>query len=197
MVCCLLCPAGPIDGDPRNEYEKEWQKPLQRACCAEPCTCIQTNLPCCMAFMNYRLRKEALGGDLDKYSCCQGYFGCCGCCSPKCEGKGACLIVESCCFPHMAIQATRFYVMDQRRIKPDTCDNRLVRCNNCLQCISCCCDCLAARTGKEGIKKLAKCVDCISDCLFCSLLGCMAAQVKAELDNAGELTSANEVMERS
>jgi hypothetical protein len=70
MVCCLLCfPDEPIEGDPKQLRSGQFQITMmqglyknQPACCLGyicfPCAAIYT-------------RREVLGGDMTRYSCCQ------------------------------------------------------------------------------------------------------------------------------
>ena len=61
MVCCLLFfDDGPVDGDPRAAFEREWETGLQDAPCASPTFCCCGLLcPGCTA---YYLRQQVLGG---------------------------------------------------------------------------------------------------------------------------------------
>jgi hypothetical protein len=91
-----------------------------------------------------------------------------------------CLCVESfvCLGPSMS--ASRMYVMDTYDIRPDPCDNRLVRCTNCLMCLACILDIVAifAPCARDS----ARWVQFLADIVFYSTLGCMAAQINYELD---------------
>ena len=75
--------------------------------------------------------------------------------------------------------------MDQLRLQPDPCDNRLVRCSNCLQAAACLTWCLGCILGSDSIKKCGRYFSIIADCVTLSLLGCMAAQVKHEVWERG------------
>ena len=95
---------------------------------------------CCHCCSQYYLRNKALGGDMSRYVCCQGYMnnpcfqgGSCG------EGScpEVCLCMESFLCFSCAVSSTRAYVMDTRNITPDPCDNRIIRFNNCIQLLSC------------------------------------------------------------
>merc|ERR1719198_145994 len=93
---------------------------------------------------------------MEKYTCCQGYFNCLCCKGGNfCEGScpSLCLCGEAffCCCCSM--QATRFLVMDTLMVIPDPCDNRLMRCQNCIQLCACffqCVGCLAKIIGLPG-----------------------------------------------
>ena len=162
---------------------REWETGLQNSCCASPLFC------CCGLFCPgpsaCYLRKEVLGGNMAEYSCCQGYFDCC-CFRAGQVGEEQCpevyLCVESFCCTHFATQANRFYMMDTRDIKPDPCDNRLVRCHNFMQCLACICELAACLSGDDGVADAASIIRVIADCMYVSIMACMTAQVAAELD---------------
>ena len=61
MVCCLLFfDDGPIDGDPRAAFAREWETGLQSAPCASPTFCCCGLLcPGCTA---YYLRQQVWFG---------------------------------------------------------------------------------------------------------------------------------------
>jgi hypothetical protein len=63
----------------------------------------------------------ALGGQMQYYKCCQGYFDCAPCFQAgqfgEAESPELCLAIESCCCLHFAIQSTRFFVMDSHSIR--------------------------------------------------------------------------------
>ena len=90
------------------------------------------------------MRKKVLGGNLDLYMCCQGYYDglCCG--HPKAgsygdTGNPACMACEMCCCPGWATSATRQYVMDQYDLASDPCDRQIIRFHNFMQLLSCIC----------------------------------------------------------
>jgi hypothetical protein len=170
----LVCfSSDPVDGDPRAAYSRGWQTDLLNAPCVEP------GWFCCAIFCEpcaqYTLRTWALGGNMAAYRCCQGYFDtpCCRAGSCGDEGNGCCLVCEALLCPCLAVQGTRFYVMDTRNIAPSGTDNKLIRANNALQAAACLCqmcDC-------EG----ADLVSLAADMMWTTLMGCMSAQVAAEL----------------
>lgn len=184
MVCCLLFfDDSPVDGDPRAAFGREWEAGLQDAACASPTFC------CCGLFCPgptaYYLRQQVLGGDMRQYTCCQGYFDCC-CFKAGTVGEDSCpegyLCVEALCCTHFSIQANRFYMSDTRDIKVDPCDNRIIRCNNCLQCLACLFELAACLTGDDGVGDAACAIRCIADSVYTAIMSCMAAQVAAELE---------------
>jgi hypothetical protein len=70
--------------------------------------------------------------------------------------------------------------MDQYDLRPDPCDNQIVRLTNCLQLLACFCD-IAAIFVRE-LRQLAHVLDMIANCVFYSTVGCMASQVNNEID---------------
>ena len=73
--------------------------------------------------------------------------------------------------------------MDSRSIRPDPCDNRIIRCQNCLQLLSCVCDIAACLSDNQDLHEAARCLHTIADCAYYTVLGCMVAQVALELSN--------------
>merc|ERR1711871_1160902 len=71
-------------------------------------------------------------------------------------------------------------VMDAYSLRPDECDNKLIRFNNCIQCFSVICDILAIFMPQ--FRDLAQIIDCIADLVFFSTVGCMTGQVFNELE---------------
>ena len=65
--------------------------------------------------------------------------------------------------------------MDQFDLQSDPCDNRLIRCNNCLQLLACFCDILAMID--ESFRALAFFFDHLADLVYHTVSGCMTAQV--------------------
>jgi len=136
-------------------------------------------------FNRYDLRKKALGGSLEEYTCCQGYIwpmssraGQCGeKSSPEC-----CLCLEACFCAGCSMSATRFLVMDAKNIKSDPCDNRIIRFNNWLQLISCVCQILAL--FDETFRDAADIIRLIAELVFCITMGCMTAQLYYEMDES-------------
>jgi len=148
----------------------------------------QYPLECCYGALcgpcaAYQLRKEALGGNLKNYKCCQGYFTLCCTEAGKVGEQSApefCLCVEVCCCLSCSVSATRFLVMDQYRIQSDPCDNRIIRFNNFMQILSCVLNLLAICI--DELREAAFIIDMIANIVYCCTLGCMQAQHRAELD---------------
>ena len=183
-AAALVCfSSDPVDGDPRAGYSRSWQTDMLSAPCVQPgwfCCAIICD-PCAQ----YQLRTMALGGNMAAYRCCQGYFdtpcfraGSCGD-----EGNPCCLVLEVLICPCFAVQGTRFYVMDTRNIAPSGTDNKLIRFNNALQVLACLCQ----FCGCDD----ADLVSLAADIMWCTLVGCMSAQVAAELsaERAGKADS--------
>jgi len=185
-MCCILCfDDSPVEDGPRYGYGKDWDTNMFEAPCKNcPMFCAGYFFPCCA---QYHLRVLALNNDMRHYKCCQGYFDCPPCFIAGSFGEEAspevCLCIESCCCLHCAIQSTRFFVMDSRSIRPDPCDNRVIRCHNCLQILSCVLDLAACISGNEDVQQLAHLIRVIADCAYYTVLGCMTAQMALELKN--------------
>lgn len=147
--------------------------------CADPAMCCAACL--CPCFVNCYLRHKALDGNLDNYSCCQGYYDC------MCfkagsigdQGNPACLALEGCCCDSCAVSSTRMYVMDKYAISSDPCDRRIIRFNNCMQLLSCFCQILAIMD--PSFRDLAELIRIIADIVYAITAACMNAQVHYEL----------------
>lgn len=175
-TACALCffSDAPLEGDYRAGYSRQWQTGMLEAPAADPFCCCAAIW--CAPCTQYQLRMSALDNNVAAYRCCQGYFD-----LPPCwragmvgdEGNSCCLIVEALICPSLAVQATRLHMMDTRNIAPSPTDNKLTRFSNALQVLACLCtmcDC----PGDD----LARCA---ADLVFTTLVGCMSAQVAAEL----------------
>lgn len=146
----------------------------------QPVCCLTYLLPCCSA---YYTRYRTLDGNMTRYTCCQGYLdnacfraGSCG--EQSCPEF--CLVCETvwCLGPSMS--TSRMFVMDQYDLRPDPCDNQLVRMTNCLMMLSCVCDILSI--FMRELRHAAHILHVVANMVFYSLLGCMAAQVNREID---------------
>ena len=80
--------------------------------------------------------------------------------------------------------------MDAYTLRPDECDNKLIRFNNCIQVLSCICNILGM--FNREIERLAQIIDLIADIVFFSTVGCMVGQIYHELDyqKAGPIMTA-------
>ena len=151
--------------------ESLWKN--QPTCC---CACIFP--PCSAAYLRY----TALDDDLSRYSCCQGYMdnacfksGKCG--EKSCPGFCLCVEVSLCLGP--SISSTRMMVMDQYEIRPDPCDNRIIRMTNCLLMFSCLCDLLSICV--KEFRHFSNVIHSIANCVAYSTIGCMTSQVFREM----------------
>lgn len=173
--------------DKYQDNANTWQIPMKDAPCkGQPCCCISTLPWGCACCAQYKLRGDALnqvGNGMTDYICGQGYYPACLCFRPGQMGEKSmpevCLCCEVVCCPGMASSATKFLVMDAYQIMPDPCDNKIIAFSNCLQIAACICNILAIFI--EPLREAAQILDCIADAVFFSTLGCMAAQVDAEL----------------
>ena len=80
--------------------------------------------------------------------------------------------------------------MDAYTLRPDECDNKLIRFNNCIQVLSCICNILGM--FNREIERLAQIIDLIADIVFFSTVGCMVGQIYHELgyQKAGPIMTA-------
>ena len=179
MVCCLL-DSSPIDGHARNDRRGTWATGMIDAPCKEPAWCCLGFF--CPACTVYLLRKESLGGTIEGYVCCQGYMDMC-CFRAGTMGDAdneCCLCLEALCCPGLGASATRLMIMDQKELMPDPCDNQIIRCQNYLQCLACIC-----RIGAifmEELREASELIQLAADLVFLTVMGCMAAQTKIELN---------------
>ena len=79
-----------------------------------------------------------------------------------------------------SVSATRMMVMDQYEIRPDPCDNRIIRMTNCLMLFSCLCDLLSICIRE--FRHFAQVVHSVANCVAYSTIGCMASQVIQEVN---------------
>eukprot|EP01035_Chromulina_nebulosa_P019268 gene19268-25125_t len=91
-----------------------------------------------------------------------------------------CLGLESCLCLGPSMSSSRMYVMDQYDLRPDGCDNRIVRFTNCLMCFSVILDILAIFF--PCLDDAANIVNFISNVVYHTTIGCMAGQVSYEID---------------
>lgn len=149
--------------------------------CNQPtCLCSYLFPPCSAAYLRYL----ALDRDMSRYSCCQGYMDNVCFKSGKCNEKACpefCLCVEVFLCLGPSISSTRMMVMDQYEIRPDPCDNRIIRLTNCLMVLSCVCN-LASICVRE-LRHLSNTIHTLANCVAYSTMGCMASQVYREIDH--------------
>jgi len=100
------------------------------------------------------------------------------CCEESCPTL--CLCIEAHLCNAAAISATRMLVMDRYDVSTDPCDNRLIRCNNCLQALRCICDTIAI--FYKDAQDLATIIDIIAEITYHTVSGCMTAQVAHEIN---------------
>lgn len=142
------------------------------------CCCTYLFPPCSAAYLRY----VALDRDMNRYSCCQGYMDNVCFKSGKCGEKSCpefCLCVEVFMCLGPSISSTRMMVMDQYEIKPDPCDNRIIRLTNCLMLLSCVCDLLSI--CMRELRHFANILHSVANCVAYATVGCMASQVYKEI----------------
>eukprot|EP00798_Chlamydomonas_sp_ICE-L_P023030 gene23030-30224_t len=165
--------------DDPNRYVRHWRFGLPSALPQRPGYCCYATWCCYCA--SYQLRKQALYGDMTRYTCCNGMFPCSGRCGEK-KCPRCCLCVEvTLCFAS-SVAATRFMIQDELRIKNSKCDNCIIGTMIALEYLACICHIVACITGSGEIQQAAQIIQCIADIVWCSVCGCMQTQHKDELD---------------
>ena len=140
---------------------------------------------CCPHLAAYHMRQKFLGERFkEDYSCCQmesiGYKGgCSSCCAcfKSCPEVGN--FLESCLCPNLSLSFTRIHAMQQWQIRPDPLDYKCIQCVNCMIMLQCICD--IAEIFNPAFKEAAQCIDVMTDCAWHAILGCMTAQINAEI----------------
>lgn len=168
-MCCILFSDKPVEGL-RYTNINAFEVPLSKAPCASSdslCWCLLQCFPLTAPCAQIALRRKVLGGNMKEYSCCQGYFTCCGAansqlrrktsCELRCPSILLCLEATFCnCF---AVSASRLLVMDKHDLRPDPMDNQIIRCQNCIAAASCICNVLAICCSD-----LENCACCLNVC---------------------------------
>ena len=201
-MCLFCCPTGPLSDSekqnnkhagPMSQYEGAQQTfdiPLCRVwCCSSACPCCLLTM-LCYCPVQVCMRYKALNhvdpqSGWRNYKCCQGYFGGCCCLQPGNCGEQCCpcpcMCLESVCCPGLAVSATSLVIREHYRLGLDKDDIRLIRCSNCLQVLACCCYLAACLTDSEEVDCAAHVTGWLADIVFCSVAGCMTAQVHHEM----------------
>ncbi|CAM9236722.1 unnamed protein product [Ectocarpus sp. 12 AP-2014] len=185
MACCLICVKDdPVPGSKLDAFygnPNQFQIGMMEAPCKNCLWCAYGSL--CLGCAQFAVRKRALGGRLDDYVCCQGYFPT-HCCEPGDCGERRCpcfcLCMESFLCPSCAVSSSRMYLMDKFEVQPDPWDNRIIRFNNCLQLLSCICHCAAIFV--QDFRELARLTDILANLVYLSAVGCMTGQMMAEME---------------
>lgn len=83
--------------------------------------------------------------------------------------------------------------MDKFALRPDLCDNQIMRFSNCLNMLSCICD--IAGLFNRNLLHLAHLLHVVSDVVFYTVIGLMAAQTLHEVNaqaSAGQVLFPND-----
>ena len=215
-MACLFCfssqPLGSDEmkgkyGGAFGQYANNNSK-FEISLCETPCKvplCWLASMAClCPAQIH--LRHKALNhvhpqSGWKDYKCCQGIFRGCCCFQPGKMGESTCpvpcMCLEAFCCPGLAVSASAIVIRRQYALGLDEDDVRLIRCSNCLQIFSCVFRLISIFTPCEGDDQLARIVDIIADVVFCSVSGCMTAQVYNEISKREKMNApAREAMER-
>ena len=188
---CLFCFSGdPIEDDPKQYNQNQFETSMLKAPCLAPFTCISSCICCpCSAFYARKQVLQITALDptspnwINRYTCCQGYLDtpCLRagyCCENKCPTF--CLCIEACCCFGPSMSSSRAYIADVYEIRPDPCDNQLVRLSNCLNLMSCICDILAL--FDDSFRECRQILRLVAQCVFYTVFGCMSAQLFIELN---------------
>ncbi|CAM9642667.1 unnamed protein product, partial [Ectocarpus fasciculatus] len=108
QACCLICVKDdPVAGSKLDAFygnPNQFQIGMMEAPCKNCLWCAYGSL--CLGCAQFAVRKRALGGSLDDYVCCQGYFPM-HCCEPGDCGERRCpcfcLCMESFLCPSCAV----------------------------------------------------------------------------------------------
>ena len=139
-----------------------------------PCCCISYVpflSPCVQSYTRYKVLNHIYPeSHWNEYSCFQNY-------SPKLCGYGkfmhthgrkcprTSMCIEAFFFPGNTASISRMLLMDKYKLSLDSCDNRLIRCNNIC----------------ATLPPFAR--DCISDTISNCTIGCITSQIHQELNH--------------
>jgi len=161
--------------DRLEAQDGEWTTNLMGSCCKQPGWCIFGAMCCpCVVWIQRRrlLMADKECDNWKYYHCCAGIWGQCltQLCDPCTHGSPClgcfCSFLEACWCTTCGAHGNRYMVMLHYGLQTDCCDEALFW----LVCICQCCACLS---GDDTLELLA-------DCIWCSVLGCMAAQHASE-----------------
>eukprot|EP00756_Hemistasia_phaeocysticola_P066699 Hpha_TRINITY_DN9431_c0_g1::TRINITY_DN9431_c0_g1_i1::g.139245::m.139245 len=160
--------------------EGEWTTNLMGACCKQPLWCL-AGAACCPCVVYYQRRKLLMADkECDNwkyYHCCAGIWGkcCTRICDPCTHGNSCtgcfCACLESFCCTTCAAHGNRYMVMLHYGLRPDCCDTALFW-------LVCICQVCAFISGDDTLELAA-------DLIWCSVMGCMAAQHASEFAQKG------------
>ncbi|CAK9107115.1 Hypothetical protein (Fragment) [Durusdinium trenchii] len=145
-----------------------WKTEMFQAPCEAPGSFLYGC--CCICCASYQQRTELLDLTGEPYVCCAGLCPC----GPLGEPQDrACLFLEVCCCPGLALSANRFMV--QTRF-----DKENTPCDDCIITATCLFVCVLdiARCCVDVPHEL----DFLADCLVMSVQGCMHAQQQIEIN---------------
>mmetsp|Transcript_17370 Transcript_17370/g.29137 ORF Transcript_17370/g.29137 Transcript_17370/m.29137 type:complete len:231 (+) Transcript_17370:34-726(+) len=188
---CLLCDGSPTE-DKRGKFKTfKGNGKFQTGMCSAPCAgcpstgcwCLAQGFPLTSGCAQFFLRRKVLRGDMSKYSCCQGYFNCCGCKASCGESNcpTCCLCLEAHICNFAAVSASRNYVMEVYDLSSDPCDYRLIQFNNCIQISACICTAMAY-AGVPLAKEISTVLNLIADITYACVSGCMTAQTAHQMN---------------
>ncbi|XP_076897617.1 uncharacterized protein LOC143550958 [Bidens hawaiensis] len=163
----------------RKSYRNVWHTDLMSTIAADTPYCCFALF--CGPCASYKLRKQALYGDMSRYRCCGGYMPYSGKCGErKCPQFCLCTEVFF-CFGN-SVASTRFMLQDELNIQTTKCDNCIIGCMACLQQVACIFSILACLTGSDELNDASQLLNCLADLVFCSVCTCLQTQHKIEMD---------------
>jgi len=186
-MCMFLCSDDPLENDDSkygkyHAFVNQWQVGMIHAPGADPLVCCAACV--CVPCAQYYLRDKVLGGQMENYICCQGYYPACCCFRPGHMGEQQCphlcLALESIFCQSCAVSSSRLAVMDMYELQSDPMDRRIIRFNNCIQMAACICDIIAIFMAQA--RDLAHILNLIAEIVWYSTQACMTTQTNFELN---------------
>lgn len=195
--------SGPVDGFGYIDG-KPFETNMCNAPCKNPsCWCLTLlSMYCgCESCVVCMMRRRVLQGDMTKYTCYQGYAGYKK--NPKAEPTQSgcvascpnlCNCLEALCCPCASIAGSKMYLVDERQLQLDPCDNCLIKCTDACACCACvwkytyctfryltiCC-----LLTYFCFPFLCECIEnfplLVACCIGCCTLSCSVAQLDLEL----------------
>ena len=161
----------------KSKEIRDWETPLCSACCSNPGFTLM--FMCCPTICAHKIRLKALGGDLTKYSCCQGNNKCGKCIPFQKKWPNKCSQLEAWWCLGGSVYGTKHYVQDERDLIPDPCDKRLKKVDQCLKALVCITKIISYVCG--GCDCCGCMLQCCQSVLKTTVMVCRAAQVDLEL----------------
>ncbi|CAD7697166.1 unnamed protein product [Ostreobium quekettii] len=164
----------------KSQYTNTWKTGLMASPCADPlCCCAALWCGCCTSWY---MRKKAMHGSLEGYTCCNGAFPCSGKCGESACPE-ACLCLETCCCFGTSVAVTRWMIQDELHIQNTQCDNCIIGTMIFFQQLACICNIIACLTDNDEIELIAEVIDLIAELLWWTVCACMQTQHHVQLND--------------